>query len=242
MPNDPPKIDPNTCKMLFLQFLCFIMIPAVFAKLVRQQQTGGPPQLSPTDPCSQNCSSTYDLLIRCAMSEDSTCGCGQYANVSARCMQCLQTTNSSIAGGVFDYDYLRSTIAGCSCQTPACQPIGFLVHFCLFADPLSVACTCPAFTAYGAQCSQCLRGVDPYVADLYDTQYIPGCQLFEGYVANITSNSPSSCVPSTPSSSPSGSGVPTPSSTIAVFTGESSIVKFNFLCGLLIIFVGVAII
>lgn len=218
------------------------MIPTAFAKIVRRQTVDGPPQLSPTDPCSQNCSSTYDLLIRCAMSDDPTCGCSQYANVSAGCMQCLQTTNSSIADGIFNYDYIRSTIAGCSCQTPACQPIGFLVHFCLFADPLSVACTCPAFLAYGSQCSQCLRGVDPYVADLYDTQYIPGCQLFDGYVANITGIKPSSCIPATPSSSASSSKAPSPSSTVAVFTGESNTVKFNFMYGFMVFFVGVAII
>ena len=224
-----------------MRLLWLVVIPAVFANLVRRQE-GGPPQLSPTDPCSQNCSTTYDLLIQCAMSEDPTCGCGQYANISAGCMQCLQTTNSSIASGVFDYDYIRSIIAGCSCQTPACQPIGFLVHFCLFADPLSTACPCPAFTAYGSQCSQCLRGVDPYVADLYDTQYIPGCQLFQGYVANITGISSSSCIPSMPaSSSASGSMVPSPNSTVAVFTGESNVLKLNFLYTFLALLIGAAI-
>lgn len=217
--------------MLFLQILCFLAIPTAFAELIRRQMSGVP-QLSATDPCSQNCSSTYDLLITCAMSEDLTCGCSQFANVSSGCMQCLQTTNSSIAGGVFDYDYIRSTIAGCSCQIPACQTIGFLVHFCLVSDPLSTACSCPAFVADGTECSQCLRGVDPYVADLYDDQYIPGCQLFEGYVANITGIQPTSCLPGQANSAsistlPSNSAVPSPSSSVAVFTGNSDMAKFN---------------
>src|SRR5271170_7806546 len=230
--------------MRFLQILCLLTIPSAFAELIRRQMAGAP-QLSATDPCSENCSSTYDLLITCAMSEDPTCGCSQYSNISSGCTECLQTTNSSIANGVFDYDYIRSIIAGCSCQIPACQKIGFLVHFCLFTDPLSTACPCPAFVADGTQCSQCLRGVDPYVADLYDTQYVPGCQLFEEYVANITgiqttcvpgaaSSASSSTLPTTPAVSP-------PSSSVAVFTGNSNTVKYNFKLASLVVLVVAAI-
>jgi len=212
--------------MFFSQIIAFFAIGASASHLTARQDL---PTLSPTDPCSQNCTTTYNLILQCAASDDPTCGCSDYATVSPSCSQCLQKTNSTV-GGFVNSDYIRSLIAGCSCEIPACQKIGSVVKFCILTDPKSTACSCPAFVATGSQCSQCLRGVDSYVADLYDTQYIPGCQLFEGYLANLTGISSTTCQTSPsassgssskPSSAPaSGSAVSSPSG-VVVFTSTA---------------------
>ena len=169
-------------KMLaFLLTSALLFVPAILA-----QETPTFPPLLPTDPCTANCTSTYNLITSCAVSPDPACGCNEYATTAASCMQCLQTTNSTFGSGVFNYDYVRSRIAGCSCTNADCNPIGQLANICLGGDPFSAVCTCRAFVAYGAKCSACVRKFDPYVADLYDKQYVPGCILWEGYIANFT--------------------------------------------------------
>ena len=205
--------------MFILHLITLFAITASGSHLLARQAL---PALSATDPCSQNCTATFNLIMQCASSEDPTCGCNEYATASPSCSQCLQATNSTV-GGFVTYDYIRSLIAGCSCNIPACQKIGSVVKFCLNIDPKSQTCSCPAFIASGSQCSQCLRGVDSYVADLYDTQYIPGCQLVQGYIANLTGVSPTVCQAPSSSSSGSGSGSSSkPTSALASGSAVSS--------------------
>jgi hypothetical protein len=207
--------------MLIFQIIALFGITAASSHLMARQEPT-PPPLSGTDPCNQNCTSTYNLIVQCALSPDPSCGCTQLRTDSASCSQCLQSTNSTVAG-FLTYDYIRSSIAGCSCEIPACATIGSVVRFCLYVDPKSTACSCPGFLATGSQCSQCLRGVDPYVADLYDIQYIPGCQLFQSYISNLTGVSPTNCpVAPSSSSSPASASGSKPSSVPASGSAVSS--------------------
>jgi hypothetical protein len=111
-----------------------------------------------------------------------------------------------------------------------------MANLCLGGDPFSAVCTCRAFVAYGSKCSACIRKVDPYVADLYDQQYVPGCILWEGYIANFTgvtcglgyappsadcSAKPSSAVASASATAPSGAASPS----VVVFTSGSDTMR-----------------
>ena len=91
-------------------------------------------------------------------------------------------------------------------------------------------CVSPAFAANGTECAVCLRKVDPFVGDLYDLNYVPGCQEYEAYLANMSASASGSAAPSasvmaTSSAMASASASAKASPSGATFTSGASVVE-----------------